>query len=158
MNSTTTSETVVCVGAVVTKADSILAIRQASGHPLEGQWTIPWGKLEAGESPSAAALRETSEEAGIVATVDGLIGVQELPDPWTGWIAVIYLCSHVDGAPTPDNRETDAARFLTLEQLDALAEPIEPWSEWLMRRVLNNDYASIGASESNPYLPSTGYI
>ena len=125
---------------------------------MEGQWTIPWGKLEAGEWPSAAALRETSEEAGIIASVDGLLGVQELPHPWPGWIAIVYLCSHVEGAPEPDNRETDAAEFLTLEQLGAMEEPMEPWSEWLMRRVLNNCHSTINASEKNQFLPGVGFI
>jgi ADP-ribose pyrophosphatase YjhB (NUDIX family) len=50
------AQTVVCVAALVRKGDSILLVRQASGHSLQGQWTVPWGRLEAGESPAAAAL------------------------------------------------------------------------------------------------------
>lgn len=63
------SNFVTCIGAVVTDANSLLAVRQAKGHPLEGQWTIPWGRLEPGESPASAALREVKEESGIVAAV-----------------------------------------------------------------------------------------
>ena len=88
-----------------------------------------------------------------MASIDGLLGVQELPAPWAGWIAIIYLCSHVDGAPTPDGQETDAARYLTLEQLDELGEPIEPWSEWIMRRVLLNNYTLIETDPANPLNP-----
>ncbi|RMF32257.1 MAG: NUDIX domain-containing protein [Chloroflexi bacterium] len=55
----------VCVGAVVLQGDQALFVRQAPGHPLEGQWSIPWGIVEAPETPEAAALRETWEEGGI---------------------------------------------------------------------------------------------
>ena len=78
------SESVVCVGSVVRSGKKILLARQSKGHSLEGQWTIPWGKLDKGESPKQAAVRETYEEAGIVAEVEGLLGIQELPEPWLG--------------------------------------------------------------------------
>lgn len=153
-----TPKSIICVGAIVTKGESVLAVRQAVGHSLEGQWTIPWGRLEEGESPSVAAVREVKEESGVIATVDGLAGVQELPLPWSGWIALVYFCSHVDGCPVPDNRETDAARFLTLQEFEALNDPIEPWSQWLMHRVLRNDCKRTDQDASNPYSPSAGFI
>ena len=59
------AETILCTGAVVRLSDSILLVRQSPGHSLEGQWTIPWGQVEGGESPTAAALREIREEAGL---------------------------------------------------------------------------------------------
>jgi ADP-ribose pyrophosphatase YjhB (NUDIX family) len=132
-------ETIVCVGAVVARDDQILLVRQAPGHPLAGQWTIPWGRLESGESPAAAAIRETWEEAGVRASLEGLLGVQELPEPWAGWIGLVYLCRHAGGAVAPQDRETDAARYVSAADLDALGEPVEPWSEWLVRRVFAGD-------------------
>ncbi len=152
------AETVICIGAAVLKGDSLLAVRQSQGHSLEGCWTIPWGRLESGESPAGAVLREVREESGVVASVDGLLGVQELSSPWAGWIAILYRCGHVDGIPRPDNRETDAAEYLTIEQLDVLDEPIEPWSEWFMRRVLANNYTLTPVSEPNPFSPEIGYV
>jgi ADP-ribose pyrophosphatase YjhB (NUDIX family) len=56
---------VVCVGAVVLQGERVLFVRQAQGHTLEGQWSIPWGIVDPGESPDAAALRETREESGV---------------------------------------------------------------------------------------------
>ncbi len=56
---------VVCVGAVVLQGERVLFVRQAQGHPLEGRWSIPWGIVDPGESPDAAALRETREESGV---------------------------------------------------------------------------------------------
>ena len=144
-------ETIVCVGAVVSKGADVLLVRQAQGHSLAGQWTIPWGRLEVGESPSVAALRETLEEGGVVARVEGLLGVQELPQPWNGWVALVYLCRHESGVPAADGRETDAAVFMSIAQLDALAEPIEPWSEWLVRRVLANCITYASSDPTNPF-------
>jgi 8-oxo-dGTP diphosphatase len=145
-----TAATVVCVGAVVRRGDSVLLVRQSAGHSLAGQWTVPWGRVENGESPRAAALREVEEEGGVRASVDGLLGVQELPEPWLGWVALVYLCSHFSGEPAPRDRETDAARFYTLAELDALGEPVEPWSSWLVRRVLARRFTLAAADASNP--------
>ena len=88
------TETIVCVGSVVRKDSRILMVRQAAGHSLQHQWTIPWGRLQSGESPLEAALRETREEVGVVSEVTGLLGLQELPFPQEGWVALIFLAPH----------------------------------------------------------------
>jgi 8-oxo-dGTP diphosphatase len=144
------SQTTVYVGAVVQRDDGILLVRQSKGHPLAGQWSVPWGKVEAGESPMAAAIRETSEEGGVTVEVEGFLGVQELPAPQTGGIALVYLCRHADGHPRPRDAETDAARYFSASDLDALAEPIEPWSAWLVRRAFESGLTVIGRSTANP--------
>jgi ADP-ribose pyrophosphatase YjhB (NUDIX family) len=152
------SRTIVCVGAVVKRGETLLAVRQAEGHSLAGQWTIPWGILEQGESPAAAAIREVAEEAAIVASVDGLLGVQELPDPQRGWFALLYMCRHVSGTPQPDNRETDAAGYFSLREIDELSDPIEPWSEWVIRKALRGDLTMTPANPENPFYPEVGFI
>jgi ADP-ribose pyrophosphatase YjhB (NUDIX family) len=143
-------ETIVCVGTVVRRGDEILLARQSKGHPLEGQWTIPWGRLNNGESPMTAAVRETLEETGVVADVEGFLGIQELPSPWSGWIGLIYLCQHVSGHPEPQDREMDAARYFTEAELATIAEPVEPLSGWLAQRVFFGNYTVIAMSETNP--------
>jgi len=152
-------ETVVCIGAIVKKESRVLLVRQAAGHSLAGQWTIPWGRLERGESAAAAALREVMEESGVVAKVEGLLGVQELPSRWQGWLAIVYQCQHVSGEAVPDGRETDAARYFSEEELDSLVEPIEPWSEWLVRRVFSGNVTiTRGGDPSNPFGASVGFV
>src|SRR5262245_57068283 len=98
------------VGAVVRRDAEVLLVRQSVGHSLAGQWTVPWGRVEPGESPMIAAVREVQEEAGVQAAVVGLLGVQELPEPQSGDVALVYLCEHVSGDLVPQERETDAAR------------------------------------------------
>ncbi len=151
-------ETIVCVGGVVRRANSVLLVRQSSGHSLEGQWTIPWGQIDTGESPTAAVLREIEEEAGIIARVDGLLGVQELPDPWLGMVGLLFLCNHLDGEPTPDMRETDAARFFSLDQLEEISNALEPLSAWMVGRVLANDFNLLPMNHSGPYKQSPTYL
>ena len=152
------SATVVCVGAVVRNGDRILLVRQSMGHSLEGQWTVPWGHLADGESPASAAIRETREEGGIEAVVEGLLGVQELPAPWSGWIALVYLCRHAAGTPSPEDEETDAAHYYSLADLNALNEPIEPWSDWLARRVFALRFTLTPSDPTNPLRTSGSYL
>ena len=152
------TETVVCVGAVVRRTDSVLLVRQSPGHSLEGQWTIPWGQIGGGESPTAAVLREIAEEGGVVAEVEGLLGIQELPEPWLGMVGILFLCTHVDGTPTPDMRETDGARYFREDQLDAITDSLEPLSAWLVRRVLSSDFNLLEMNRSGPFVPSPTYL
>jgi 8-oxo-dGTP diphosphatase len=150
--------TTVCVGAVVLKGNQVLLVRQAAGHDLEGQWTIPWGKLGSGESPAVAVVRETREEGGVTAEIDGLLGIQELPSPWNGQLGILYLCRHVAGEPDPDYHETDAARYFTRQDLESFCEPVEPLSGWLSRRVLQGQYTLTKTELTNPFSPSIGYL
>ena len=152
------SKTQVCVGAVVRQEERILLVRQSPGHSLEGQWTIPWGQIEAGESPSAAALREIREEAGIVARLEGFLGMQELPEPWLGTIGLLFLCAHTGGTPRPDMRETDSAGYFELAQLEAIADPVEPLSNWLVRRVLAGDFTLLENRSAGPFSPAPSYL
>lgn len=152
------AETVICVATVVRHGERILLARQAEGHRMAGIWTVPWGRLEAGESPMAAAMRETREEGGVTVAVEGLLGVQELPAPWEGWIALAYLCRHIEGEAAPDGRETDAARYFSLSELDALREPIEPWSDWLIRRVIAGEVAVVPSTPANPRYQHGSFI
>ena len=152
------TETVVCVGAVVRQADRVLLVRQSPGHSLEGQWTIPWGQIGNGESPTAAALREIKEEAGVAAKMEGLLGIQELPEPWLGMIGLLFLCTHEDGEPVPDQRETDAAQYVAADQLEAMSDTIEPLSAWLVGRVLAGELNLLKSNELGPFAPSPTYL
>jgi 8-oxo-dGTP diphosphatase len=148
---------VVCVGTVVLQGDHALFVRQAPGHSLEGQWSIPWGVVDPDEPPEQAALRETREEAGIIAEIEGLLGVQNLRRE--GWLALVYLCHHLGGTPMSDGgRETDRAAYLSLAEMDALEEPIETWCDWIVRRVLRGEHQLILPEPDNPYRPRLAFL
>lgn len=60
-------------GIVFDAAGRLLLIRR--GHPPdEGRWTLPGGRVEAGESDAQALRRELAEETGLVVTVGALAG------------------------------------------------------------------------------------
>jgi len=125
-------------------------VRQSVGHPLAGQWTVPWGRVDAGESPMAAAVREVREEAGVEAAVEGLLGVQELPAPHQGGVALVYLCKHVSGDLVPRDTETDAARYYSASAFQLLREKKEPWSDWLAQRVFAGRVTLAQSDSTNP--------
>lgn len=62
------------VGVVVWRGDSVLLI-QRGRSPSKGQWSIPGGMQETGESLRAAGIREVREETGIEIEIDGLVDV-----------------------------------------------------------------------------------
>jgi 8-oxo-dGTP diphosphatase len=65
----------VLVGSIVIRAGHVLLLqRSAEEKFLPGAWGIPAGKVEFGESPDEAALRELKEEAGICGTVRQIVG------------------------------------------------------------------------------------
>lgn len=147
---------VVCVGAVVLQGDKVLMIRQAQGHSLQGQWSIPWGLVDPGESPESAALREVREESGITAVLEGFIGMQNLPSE--GWIGLIFLCRHASGTPICDGVETDAAAYWSQAELDALTEAVEPWCRWIVERVMTGKVQVIAPLFDNPYKPRLAFL
>jgi 8-oxo-dGTP diphosphatase len=59
----------VCVGAVVVADERLLMIRRGRG-PAQGQWSVPGGRVERGETLAEAVVRELREETG----VDGICG------------------------------------------------------------------------------------
>lgn len=161
---------VVCVGAVVIQDKSpllqnqrVLFVRQAYGRYL-GQWSIPWGFVadndDGSSTPDQAALNETLEEAGIAAEIVGFLGVQNdrRTDSNEAWLYLLYLCRHVGGVPTPDNHETDKAAYLSLADMDTLDEPIEPFCDWLVRRVLNKQHHLIKPEPDNPFAPHLAFL
>jgi len=150
---------VVCVGAIVLKDEQILFVRQAEGHSLEKQWTIPWGFVEPGEAPEEAIIREVQEESGVSSEVQGLLGIQNLPMPWNGWISIIFQCRHISGIPRSDGgRETDRAGYFTLEELPKFEDEIEIWCAWLAERVLTGTSKLIPPEPMNPYSPKIAFL
>lgn len=64
------------VGAVIVKDDRALLIRRGQ-PPLLGEWSLPGGVLECGETLREATKREAREETGLAVEVDEMLGVYE---------------------------------------------------------------------------------
>lgn len=65
---------VASVGAVVVGPEGVLLIRRGQ-PPLQGEWSLPGGAVETGETLAAAVAREVREEAGIDVEVGPLLDV-----------------------------------------------------------------------------------
>jgi 8-oxo-dGTP diphosphatase len=92
-------------------------------------WTLPGGGLEFGESPSAAVLRELTEETGYQGEIDGLVDVSDrlFEDPGEDGptrmhaIRIVYGVRLIGGElrDEPDG-STDTCRWLTLDEAKGL--------------------------------------
>ncbi|HEX2700222.1 MAG TPA: NUDIX domain-containing protein [Acidimicrobiales bacterium] len=70
---TTEARPEVCVGAVAIDAERLLLVRRGHG-PAAGEWSVPGGRVERGETLAEAVLREVAEETGLEGMCDELIG------------------------------------------------------------------------------------
>jgi ADP-ribose pyrophosphatase YjhB (NUDIX family) len=144
---------VLCVGTLVVRDDTCLLVRQSASASLAGQWSIPWGFVDEGETPDAAAERETLEEAGVEVRVVGIASVQVLPDE--AGVGVVFKADAIGQVmPRPDGLETDHARFLTADEINEL--PVESWCRHLALSALAGRLDLLRSS-ANPYdLPGWG--
>lgn len=111
------------VGVVCLRGEDVLLVRRAR-PPLQGQWSLPGGHLEWGETLQAGALRELAEETGIEARLLGLIDVVDAIVEDRHLVLVDYAARWQAGEPRAADDASDAA-FLPWR--DAIARVA--WSE-----------------------------
>jgi 8-oxo-dGTP diphosphatase len=68
-----------CVGAVITDASGRLLLIKRGHEPGLGLWSVPGGRIEAGESDQQAVVREIREETGLEVTCGRLLGALDRP-------------------------------------------------------------------------------
>lgn len=129
----------VSIGALVIENGRALLIRRGK-EPLKGEWSVPGGAVEVGETLAAAVKRELREETGLEAEVGEVIGVFDriYPDA-TGrteyhYVLVDFLCRRTSGEARAAG-DVDAARWLSRAEIEAL-EPIQPFLKALILRHL----------------------
>lgn len=83
----------VVAAAVVIEKGRVLLTRRAEGQHLEGLWEFPGGKLEEGESPEAAVVRECREECGIEVEVADILDVTHHRYPEKEVLLLFYRCT-----------------------------------------------------------------
>ena len=112
---------IVGVGGVLIENGKALLIRRGS-EPLLGQWSIPGGTLELGETIVEGVARELLEETGIVVRVLDLIEVFERINPYSPpetrdaslrprfhFVIVDYLCERISGEAKAGGDAVDIA-------------------------------------------------
>ena len=101
------------VDVVIPSGRGIVLIRRAS-DPFEGQWALPGGFVEIGETVEAAATREVAEETGLAVELARLVGVYSDPerDPRGHNVSVAFLARVIGGDLIA---ATDAAEVAVLD-------------------------------------------
>jgi ADP-ribose pyrophosphatase YjhB (NUDIX family) len=105
---------IVAVGAVIFDGDRVLLVRRGQ-EPLKGEWSLPGGAVEAGESLEAALAREVREETALDVEVGALVEVLDsIRRDADGraeyhYIIIDYACRPRPGSSTVPVRGTDAA-------------------------------------------------
>jgi mutator protein MutT len=83
--------------AVVWRQDEVLLVRRGR-PPGKDYWSLPGGKIEAGETPEAAALREVREETGLQPELLGLIGVFSISSGDVEYRISCFVARSISGA------------------------------------------------------------
>jgi ADP-ribose pyrophosphatase YjhB (NUDIX family) len=113
------------VGAIIIEDNRIVLVRR--GHaPLLGEWSIPGGLLEVGETLRHAAAREALEETSLTIETADLLGVYDRvirdADKRTlyHYVLIDFLCHRIAGEPRAAGDATEAAWF-TKPELNTLS-------------------------------------
>lgn len=105
------------VAAIIRKGDKVFATQRGYG-PWKDWWEWPGGKIEAGESPREALVREIREELDARISVDTFLHTVEWDYPEFHLTMHCFVCSLVSGSLHLNEHE--AARWLGREELDAV--------------------------------------
>jgi len=109
-------------GCLVIDAGRVLLLRRGI-EPQIGKWTFPGGYVDLGETPAAAALRETREEVGMQVELGRVLGVYADPAHPVAAVAVYLAKPGTEKASVTD--EATEVRYF--------APPDIPWHEIAFR-------------------------
>ena len=105
------------VAAIIRKGDKIFATQRGYGE-WKDWWEFPGGKMEDGETPEEALVREIREELSTEISVDGFLWTVEFDYPKFHLTMHCYLCSLLTEALHLNEHE--AAKWLAMEEIDSV--------------------------------------
>lgn len=105
------------VAAVIQRRDLYLLAQRPPGKALAGKWEFPGGKVEAGETPERALVREIREELGCTIAVKGALPRFIHHYPTLSIDMIPLLAELVEDSPEPHPHEHTGLRWVSLEQL-----------------------------------------
>jgi mutator protein MutT len=108
------------VGAVVRDEHGRLLLIKRGHEPDAGRWSLPGGRIEAGETDAEALVREMREETGLTVTAGPLVG--SVRRPWPGGAVIDirdYAATVTGGTLCPGDDAADA-RWVRPQEMSAL--------------------------------------
>ena len=127
---------------MIVRVDRVLLIRRGQA-PLLGEWSLPGGVLECGETLRDATVREAREETGLVVETVEMLGVYERIIPGDGgriryhYVLIDFLCRAVGGEPKAASDAAEVGWFpreelpslnLALDTIDVVMKGLD-WSQ-----------------------------
>lgn len=116
------TQPLIALDSVVLDSDGRVLVIRRKNPPYQGQYALPGGFMEYGETVEQGAARELKEETGLVAVSQQLIGVYSNPDrdPRGHVVSIAFLTkvSHFDARAADDAM---TAEFIGPEQIDQFA-------------------------------------
>ena len=122
---------VIVAAAVIIRDGRVLLTRRGEGQHLAGMWEFPGGKLEAGESPEEALLRECQEECGIEVEVAEILEVTHHWYPEKEVLLLFYRCELRAG----EVRHLQVADHAWVAPRDLDDYPLPPADERVVARI-----------------------
>lgn len=110
------------VGAVIVNPANLLLTIQRQGAHGEGQWAVPGGWIDYGESPEKAVLRELAEEVGMIGVKPSLLDVvaSTFDDPVGHVVTLFYgipYTEHTVATPRLEVRTVRQVLWQSFEEL-----------------------------------------
>lgn len=129
--------------ALLDSADRVLMQRRPETRAHGGLWEFPGGKVEPGEGPCAALVREIAEELSLTLAIRDLVPLTFAANPEADGVRplvlLLYTCRRWEGTPVPEPGaelqwlDADALSALPMPPLDV------PLAAALRRHLKNTD-------------------
>lgn len=101
---------VLAVSAIVVTGRRLLVVRRDTG-PFAGRWSLPGGKVEAGERLKNAVAREVREEAGLRVKPGSVAGVHEVVVDGWHFVIIVHHATEIGGRLQPGDDAASVDRI-----------------------------------------------